>query len=157
MGNLLTIWATINFWTTLLHGAGYEYFSSRKLDICANCDFCKARNKTGNKLQRSTVARSLKVCTSSTTLKTWYHFTQAEGFYGDLNVASNNKTYLGYHIKCPILTKFGRSRHIFPKRPRYQILRKSAQWDPRWYMRTDAWKTCVTNQRGAFRDYAKSA
>ena len=77
---------------------GYEYFSSRRLDMCANCDFYKALNKIGNKLQRNTVARSRKVCTSSTILTT-YHFTQAEGFYGHLSVASNNKTYLGYHIK----------------------------------------------------------
>jgi hypothetical protein len=36
-----------------------------------------------------------------------------ERFYGTLTVATNNKTYLGLEVNCPILSKFGVSRQIF--------------------------------------------
>jgi len=33
------------------------------------------------------------------------------------NVASNNKTYLGRHVKCPIFAKFGVFRRFSLKSP----------------------------------------
>jgi len=49
----------------------------------------------------NTVARSRNVYTSSATLTIW-HFTRSERFHGDWNVADNNKTHSGFHVKFPI-------------------------------------------------------
>ena len=60
-----------------------------------------------------------------------------------INFASDNKTYLGLHIKRPIISSdynqiwcFTTDFHKSPP-PQYQISLKSVQWEPRWYMRTD--------------------
>jgi hypothetical protein len=35
----------------------------------------------------------------------------------ECNITGNNKDYLGFHVQCPILTKFGNSRQISIKVP----------------------------------------
>jgi hypothetical protein len=49
--------------------------------------------------------------------------------------------YLGHHVKCPIfLYGFNQIRSSpkdIHKSSQYQISRKSIQWDPRWYRRTE--------------------
>ena len=63
------------------------------------------------------------------------------------NIASNNRTYLVLHVKRPIfLSDFNQIwilRTVFNKNPQYRNSRKSVQWTPCWYMRTDgrAWRS----------------
>jgi len=55
----------------------------------------------------------------------------------------SNKTYLGFHVKCPILlphfNQIWNFMTDFHKSPKYQISRKFAPWESRWYMKTGGW------------------
>jgi hypothetical protein len=55
---------------------------------------------------------------------------------------NNIKTYFGLPVKCLILLPDFNQIWSFPtdlhKSLQYQISRKSAHWDPRWYMQTDS-------------------
>jgi len=57
-----------------------------------------------------------------------------------LNVAGNNRTYLGLHVQCSIfftrnqIWVFSTDIHVSPQ---YQISRISLQWEPLRYMRTN--------------------
>jgi hypothetical protein len=48
-----------------------------------------------------------------------------------------------------ILTEFGFSQNIFIKVPNLRFLRRSVQWDPRWYIHMDG-QTDTTRVIGAF-------
>jgi hypothetical protein len=74
-------------------------------------------------------------------------------------MSSNNETYAGLRLKCPLLLPdFNQSWSFsadFLKRPQYQIQRKSVQWKPRWYMRADE-QTYMTKLTGPFREYVNA-
>jgi hypothetical protein len=62
-------------------------------------------------------------------------------FTGFIYVADNNNTYLGLHVKCPIVvSNFNRLWNFstrFRKVYQYQISQKYLQWGPCWYVHTD--------------------
>jgi hypothetical protein len=92
-------------------------------------------------VQSNIVARSRNVYASLAVLTAWYHFTRREHGDGDLMSPATVKTCLVIRVKCPIvLPDFNQIRSSstdFDKRHQYQILRKSVQSEPRWYMRAD--------------------
>jgi hypothetical protein len=61
--------------------------------------------------------------------------------YGEFMTPATTKTYLGLHVKCPIiLSDFNQiwsSLTCFHRSIRYEMSRRSVQLNPRWYMRTD--------------------
>jgi len=56
-------------------------------------------------------------------------------------VTGSNKMNLALHVSarkfCSIFKEIWSFSTDFNKRLQYQISRKSVQWEPRWYMRTD--------------------
>jgi hypothetical protein len=74
-------------------------------------------------------------------------------------VANNNKTYLGLHVKCPIVVSdfnqlWSFSTH-FRKSHQYQISQKYIHWGPCCYVHTYI-QTDMTRLVGSFRDYANA-
>jgi len=74
-----------------------------------------------------------------------------------LTVAGNNKLYSCLHAKRPILIKYGISKTDFHKRPPYEISRKSVQWEPHWYVRTDRWTNGHEERNSRFSPLRESA
>ena len=67
-------------------------------------------------------------------------------------MAASNNTYLGLHVKClifwPDFNQIWNVMTEFHKSPKYQISRKFAPWESRWYTRTggrthtNCWSSC---------------
>lgn len=96
--------------------------------------------------------------TVSGVLTTSYHLNRA--LLWRFDVADNNRTCLGRHVKCLILPDVNQIWIFFSadfhESLRCQISRKSVQWNPRWSMQTDARTDGHDEVLGTSRDYAKA-
>jgi len=91
---------------------------------------------TGNATMCSVCNTGLHVSVNN--IKIWS--TAQHCLCGEFRFAGNSVTYFGLHVSCPIFLSdwnkiwnfLGR---FFHKPIKYQIPRKSVQWESRWYMR----------------------
>ena len=121
---------------------------------------CQHGNVTMPSLYYCWVKTFPNIYTSLSKIRTLYHFTQREWFYGTLSLATI-KTPCGPHVKFTTFLFNFSQISIFPtdlnKSPQNQISCTSIKWEPKWYMwKNRRMKGQTTRLTGTFCEYANT-
>ena len=128
------------------------------------------QDRQSNYVRRNTVTRSRNHCCNVKATVYWVYYwatskcqqqenSVAQQCFEQIYVAGSNTMDAGLLVKCPVLLSDFNPIWIFSTDfhnvPRYQISRKSDQWQPCWHKLTDG-RTGMTKLTSTFRDSANA-